>query len=84
MRRLLELRADGRIDSGMPVAMEIRPDGRIPIDIISPVAVAQQRPFRGNDDQRIMFRRAPLLVLGEGMPEIRLVGRDRIFRVHRQ
>ena len=62
----------------MPVSVQIRPDRRIAVDILATLAVAQERALALDEHQRFVIRRAPVGVLGERMPAVRLIGRGEI------
>ena len=67
MRNLFELLLDCRVDLGMIVAVQIRPDGRIRVEIFAPLNVAQTRALARDNDHR--FALQPVTHLGEGMPD---------------
>ena len=74
----IQLLFDGRDDARMPVTVDVRPDGGVAVYIFPPVLISQQRAAAAGDEQRLMLRRAPVLHLREGMPEVRLVEAEEV------
>ena len=67
VRDFFELSLDGRVDSGMIVAVQIRPDRRIRVEIFPSANVVQHRAFARDNDNRLALQ--PVAHLGEGMPD---------------
>ena len=67
----VELILDCLRDSRVPVAVEIRPNGGIGVQVLRAGNIAQHRPLPRFNNDRVLLR--PLLHLGKRMPEITLV-----------
>ena len=80
VREPVELLADGLVDLGPPMAVQIGPDRGIAIEVFAALIIAQHRAFPGNQDDGIMTWRVPVAHLGEGVPDVGLVRFSRISR----
>src|SRR5438477_993353 len=49
------------IDLWMVVPMEVRPDGRVSVEIAASVRIPQDRPFAAGDQDRLRFQPVPHL-----------------------
>lgn len=67
MRDLFELSLDRRVDPGVIVAVQIRPNRRIRVEIFTSANVVQHRTFARDNDHRLALQ--PVAHLGEGMPD---------------
>ena len=68
MRDLAELGDERRVQLRPAVAVQIRPDGRVSIQVTPPLRVGEPRALGFHDDQG--FARDPFAHLREGMPHI--------------
>ena len=71
MRNPVELVLDGLRNFRMPVTMEIRPDGRIRVNVLRAGHIAQHSALPRFNDDRFLFQ--PLFHLRERMPKILVV-----------
>ena len=71
MRNLAQLSLDGRIDLWMAMAVEVRPDRRIAIEVLPPLCISQHGSPALNDHDRLMLQ--PILHLREGMPNVLMI-----------
>ena len=69
----LELIPNCLIDDWMIVPMDIRPDGRIAVQVPFAEAVFEPRAATGDQNDRLVFWRNPLCHLRERMPDVRFV-----------
>ena len=76
------LAAHGLDDARMAVAVDVRPDGRISVEIFAASRIFEDGPAAFHNYQRLMSRVAPRLHLGEWVPEILAVGRRKLLRTH--
>jgi hypothetical protein len=67
MRDFFELLFDRSVDLGVIVAVQIRPNRRIRVEIFTSANVVQHRAFAGDNDNRLVLQ--PVAHLGEGMPD---------------
>jgi hypothetical protein len=67
VRDFFELSLDRRVDFGMIVAVQIRPNRRIRVEIFMSTHVAQNRAFARDNDNRLALQ--PVAHLGERMPD---------------
>ena len=67
----VQLRLDCLCNQGMLVAMEIRPDGGVCVEVLSTGYIVQHGPLPRLNNDRILSQ--PLLHLGKWMPEIAVV-----------
>jgi hypothetical protein len=84
----VELIADGMIDRRVGVAVDIRPDRGIAIQVATPLAVLEHGAFASNENEWVVVRFAPVAHRREGMPEVCFVERLQLRRIpnisHRQ
>ena len=73
MRYLFQLVTDCLVQDRMIVAMDIRPDGRITVQIASAEAVFEPRAATGDQNSRLVFGRNPVCHLCERMPDVGFV-----------
>ena len=67
MRDFFQLPGNGRVDLGMPVAVQVRPDRGVGVEEFAAPHIAQHRAFALDDDQR--FAAQPVAHLRERMPD---------------
>src|SRR5687768_8061489 len=79
MSHAVDLRLDRLVDDRMVVPVYVRPDGRVPIEVLVPVLVPQPATLAPREHHRLMLARAPLAHGREGMPHEDLV-EGRIIR----
>jgi hypothetical protein len=72
VRDAVELAAHGRVDPRMPVAVDVAPERRDPVDVVAPVDVDQLAALGALDDRRVLI--GPPLLLRERMPEEAAIG----------
>ena len=77
----VELLADRAGDGGVGVAMDIRPDRGIAVDVAAAFAVLEHRALAAHEDKRVVVRFAPIAHGSEGMPKVRFVERLQLRRV---
>jgi hypothetical protein len=58
----------------MTMAMDVRPDRRVTIEIASTLRIPQPRTFTAHDRQGLVIRRAPIGLPRERMPAVRAIG----------
>ncbi len=63
----------------MIVAVNVRPDRRVAVNVLAATAVAQQRAVPLDQNQRLMVRSAPFRHVREWMPDEPLVRLDQRF-----
>ena len=73
MRDSSELFLNGRIQFGMPMSMDVRPDRRISVQIAAALGIPQPRALSADDDGRLVTTGTPLALAGEGMPAMGLI-----------
>ena len=78
----VELAFDGGIDCGMPVTVNVCPDGGIAINVFATMAVPEDRTVAFNEHERLVRRCAPRLHLRKGMPEMSFFGGDERVDFH--
>ena len=76
-----ELFAEGAGDRGMAMAVNIRPDRGIAVEVAAALAVFEHRALAAHEHERMVIRFAPIAHGREGMPEVRLVERLQLRRV---
>ena len=81
MGDVVELIADGLIDRRVGMAVDIRPDRGIAIEVAAALAVFEHGAFAAHENERVVFRFAPVAHRREGMPEVRLVERLQLRRI---
>jgi hypothetical protein len=81
VRYVVELPPDCRIDVRMVVAVNVRPDRRIAIDVFAALAVAQERTASLDQNQRLIPKCAPFGHISERMPDEPLVPFDQLVGV---
>jgi hypothetical protein len=67
VRDFFQLEVNRRIDLGILMPMQVRPNRRIGIQVFSPSNVAQHSALAGGNDNR--FTPQPVAHLREGMPD---------------
>ena len=77
----VELIADRAGNGGVGVAVDIRPDRGIAIEVAAAFTVLEHRSLAAYEDKRMVIGFAPIAHGGEGMPEVRLVERLQLRRV---
>ena len=77
----VKLIADGLIDRWVGVAVDIRPDRGIAIEVAAPLTVLEHGAFAANENEWVVVRFAPVAHRREGMPEVRLVERLQLRRI---
>ena len=82
MRHLIELAFDGGMNFRMPVAMDVRPDRGISVDVFTTMYVPKDCSLALNKDERFVLRRAPCLHLGEGMPQVSFICGEEVVVFH--
>ena len=73
MRYPFQLVTDCPVQDRMIVAMDIRPDGRITVQIASAEAVFEPRAATGDQNSRLVFGRNPVCHLREWVPDVGFV-----------
>ena len=74
----IELLADGGIDRGMRVAVDVGPDGGVAVDVLATVLISKHAAFSTDEDERLMVIGTPRLHRSEGMPEMGFVGEGEV------
>ena len=82
VRELGGLVADGCDHARMGVTVDIRPDGAVAVEILSPLNVDQPAAAPLDQDHRLMPRSAPVPHLREGMPQVALVSINKLRACH--
>ena len=82
MRHLIELAFDGGVNFRMPVAMNVRPDRGIAVDVFTTMDVSKDCSLALNEHERFVLRRAPCLHLGEGMPQVLFICGEDVVVFH--
>ena len=67
----LELAAEGGVDFGMPVAVQVGPDGGVGIQVAAAVNIREPGALAGGDDDG--FRAEPVAHLRERMPDVAVI-----------
>ena len=80
MRDFLELPLDCRVNLWMIVAVQIRPNRRICVEILASLRVAQDRAFARDDDHP--FALQPVTHLGERMPDVLVIKLDELVHLN--
>ena len=81
MGHTLELILDGPVDLGVGVAVDIRPDGGIAIQVAAAFTVLQPCPLAFHKDHRRVVVRAPIPHRCEGMPKMLFIALDQGLRI---
>ena len=81
MRYAIKLPPDCGIDVRMIVAVNVCPDRRIAVDVLTALAVAQNCTVALDLNQRLISRCAPFGHVSEGMPDEPLVPIDQFVGV---
>lgn len=76
MRHLVQLFPDRLIQDRMTVAMDVRPDRRVAIEVASAETIFQPRSAPGNQHERLVIGGNPVAHLRERMPDMRFVELD--------
>ncbi len=71
MGNFFQLPCDGRINFGMLVSVEVRPDRRVRIKKLTALHISEHRAFTFDDDNRLAFE--PVAHLREWMPEVLVI-----------
>ena len=74
VREFGRLLLDGGDDFRMRVAVDVRPNGTVAVEIFAAGGIDQEASAAFREDQRRVSWLAPFAHLGEGMPEMRFVG----------
>lgn len=82
MSHFVELRFDGGIDRGMAMAVDVRPNGGVSVDILATLAVPENCASALDEHERVMLWCAPRLHLREGMPKVPFIGGDEQIGIH--
>lgn len=77
----VELILDGMVDFGMGVAVDIRPNRRIAIQVAAAFAVLKPSPLATNQDKWRVVLRAPIPHWREGMPKMLFIALDQCLRI---
>ena len=77
----VELIADGLIDRRAGMAMDIRPDRGIAIQVAMALAVLEHGAFAANENEWVVVRFAPVAHRREGVPEVCFVERLQLHRI---
>ena len=71
MSDLTQLPTDGCVEFGMVVAVKVRPDRGVGIEVLLAPRIAEDRALAGNDHDGLPFH--PVPHLGEWMPNVRMI-----------
>ena len=73
MRHAVELCLDRGVDLRMRVAVDVRPDGGVAIEIPVPVLIQEPAAIARDKHQRLMIRHTPVAHGRERVPEVGFV-----------
>ncbi len=76
VRDPIQLFLDGPVQGGMPVAMQIHPDGWGPVEVLLARGINEIGASPALDDERFLL--FPFLHLREGMPEVSMIPVDEL------
>src|SRR5437870_4194701 len=77
----IELSPKGCVDVRMIMPVNVRPDRRIPVNVLSALAVTQNGATSFDEHQRLMLWCAPVAHIREGVPNVLLVCSNQCLRV---
>src|SRR5438045_5485164 len=80
MGDFFELPPDRRVDFRMVVSVQVRPDGRVGIQIFTALRVAQHRAFAGYNEDRLAP--PPIAHLRKRMPDVIAVELGKLVHVY--